>query len=181
MLISFARHGQTNWNVEGKLMGSRFDEPLNEEGHRQAQELSRAARTDFEVLIASPLKRAQQTAEYIKAIYGIPIEIYEEFREFDAGLLSGMKFDNIAEFTGGKLSKEKIQDGPGVGFEEFGGESVEAVRERVLKGIARIKSEHADKRVLVVTHIGVLRILYRLAGREISGRIQNASVIELDL
>ncbi len=181
MNISFARHGETAWNAEGRLMGSRFDEVLSEKGHSQAQELARAVRTDFEVLIATPLKRALQTAEYVKVLYKLPLEIYPEFSEFDAGLVSGMKFENLDAFTQGKLTLEKIQKGQVMGFEEFGGESTEDVTKRVLKGLERLKNSYAGKKVLVVTHVGILRILYRIAGKNVPDNIPNASVVELEL
>ncbi len=181
MNIFFARHGETAMNAEKRMMGSRFDDGLNDEGDRQALELARSLEKDFQVLVSSPLKRALQTAEYIQKILNVPIEVFDEFKEFDGGLLSGMKWDKISELTGGKLSLEKIRSVHEFDFSEFGGESIETLRSRLGAGLDRLKNLHAGKKVLVVTHAGILRALYKRADKPLAERFGNASIVELEL
>lgn len=162
-------------------MGARFDESLNEEGHRQAQELARGLEKDFNVLISSPLKRAQETAGYISALSGLPINVWPEFIERDGGLLSGMKWENIKEYTLGELTLQKLQATYEIDFSEHGGESKEAVRARLTKGIQRVRDEYGGSKVLIVTHAGVLRVICSLFGKVLPTTIGNTSVHEFEI
>jgi broad specificity phosphatase PhoE len=181
MRIYFVRHGETALNAEKRMMGSRFDDSLNDEGHRQAYEMARGMASDFDVVVSSPLKRALETAEYLKTIHKYDIVILDEFREFDGGLLSGMKWDKISELTGGRLTLESLRKAYETDFSEFGGESVEDVRKRVNAGLEKIKTHFPGKKVLVVTHAGILRVLYKMTGKELPALFENGKFIELDL
>ena len=65
MKILITRHGQTNWNVLGKIQGQ-TDIELNENGKKQAKEISEYIRNEnIELIITSPLKRAKETAEIV--------------------------------------------------------------------------------------------------------------------
>lgn len=65
MRLLVTRHGQTDWNVQKKVMG-RCDEPLNEKGFEQAEETRKKLLDEnIDLIICSPLKRAKQTAEVI--------------------------------------------------------------------------------------------------------------------
>jgi len=80
-LIYAIRHGQADWNVEGRFQGSR-DVPLNALGELQADEngvllgdlLGNRAR-DFDY-VASPLERARETMERVRAAMGLPVDDY---------------------------------------------------------------------------------------------------------
>ena len=76
-MIYVTRHGQTDWNVQKKVMG-RCDEPLNETGLQQAEETrNNLLNTKIDIIICSPLQRAKQTAEVINTDRNIPI-IYDD-------------------------------------------------------------------------------------------------------
>lgn len=69
--IVLIRHGETDWNVERRYQGT-SDRPLNEHGVRQAAALADAMRgQQWDVIIASPLKRAWSTAEPLAEALGI--------------------------------------------------------------------------------------------------------------
>lgn len=74
--LYFTRHGQTIWNVEGKVCGA-TDIELTELGHEQAKELGEHIKADKDIkideIVASPLVRAKNTAEHISGITGIPM------------------------------------------------------------------------------------------------------------
>ena len=73
MKIYAARHGQTRWNVENIVCG-RSDIPLTAEGEKQAQALAdKAADCRLDVIIASPMIRAQQTARAVAERCGIEV------------------------------------------------------------------------------------------------------------
>ncbi len=65
MIIYIVRHGQTDYNVEGRY-GGRIDVPLNDTGIKQAQELHEKLKDiKFDLVYSSPLQRAIKTAEII--------------------------------------------------------------------------------------------------------------------
>ena len=78
--IVFVRHGETDYNAEGRLQGQR-DIPLNGRGRAQASAIGRALRTAMpeaiaaleaaEAFIASPLSRTRETMELARAALGL--------------------------------------------------------------------------------------------------------------
>ena len=85
MKLYLIRHGETDWNKEGKLQG-RTDIPLNEDGRADA-ELTRDAmkNIEFQVAFTSPLIRARETAEIILKDRDIPIVNEERIIEVGFG------------------------------------------------------------------------------------------------
>ena len=80
-LVYVVRHGQTDWNAEGRFQGSR-DVPINETGRHQADRNGAALRKllgsdaeDFD-FVASPLGRARETMERIRTAMGLPHQEY---------------------------------------------------------------------------------------------------------
>lgn len=146
MKLLLARHGQTDWNVKGKVQGI-TDIELNETGIKQAKETrEKLLNENIDVIISSPLKRAQKTAEIIGSGRNIPIIIDEAIIERKYG-----KFE-------GKISKEL--DVYGMWNYKLNNkyESVESIQEefnRIENFLNKIKEEYKDKTVLLVTHGGV--------------------------
>ncbi len=91
MKIYLIRHGQTDWNLEGRFQG-REDIPLNEQGIRQAKECGDAiSHENFKAVIMSPLSRAVKTAEIIAESVAVHQIITEEaITERDFSKVSGM-------------------------------------------------------------------------------------------
>ena len=94
MKIYLIRHGETDWNIAGRLQG-REDIPLNERGMRQALDLGRTLSSVKEQIkissiFSSPLSRAYDTASVIAQSLGIEyVEVNDGFTERDFGSLSG--------------------------------------------------------------------------------------------
>ena len=89
MKIYLMRHGETDWNKEGKLQGS-ADIPLNENGIRLAQETAQALKEiPFEAVYSSPLCRARKTAELMRLERQIPIFEDARLKEMSFGRYEG--------------------------------------------------------------------------------------------
>lgn len=146
MKLLLTRHGQTNWNVAGKIQG-KTDIELNETGIKQAEATrEKLLNEKIDVIISSPLKRARKTAEIIGKGRNIPIIIDKEIEERAFGEFEGMKakefdFDGIWNY---KLNKQ---------YE--GVECIEDLFKRIENFLNKIKEEYKDKTVLLVTHGGV--------------------------
>lgn len=108
MKLLLTRHGQTDWNVAGKIQGV-TDIELNETGVKQAQETrEKLLNQKIDVIISSPLKRARKTAEIIKGERDIPLIIDDGLKERCFGKFEGktareFDFDEIWNY---KLNKQ---------------------------------------------------------------------------
>ncbi len=106
MLFYFVRHGQTEANSQGLLAGSGLDHPLNESGHLQARSLAAAIRSHIphplHRLVASNMLRARETAGYLAAELGLPLELNADFREWDLGEWEGHTFEEFGHLLLGE-------------------------------------------------------------------------------
>jgi broad specificity phosphatase PhoE len=96
-VVYVIRHGQTAWNVEGRMQG-RLDSPLTERGRTQADVHGRAlaALGGVERLIVSPSGRTCATAELVNAHLRAPVQLDAALMERDCGVWSGLTIDDIA-------------------------------------------------------------------------------------
>lgn len=90
--LTLLRHGESVGNALGYHQGQ-SDFPLTETGREQARALAnrwQAEKAHFDLVIASPLLRARQTAEIIAAALEVPLVFDWDWMERDAGLLAGL-------------------------------------------------------------------------------------------
>lgn len=164
--LYFIRHGETDWNAEGRYQGSK-DIPLNDIGRGQAdlngkllvQILDRAGRSpaDF-TWHASPLGRTRETMDRVRSAFAMPLpEVAFDKRlvEVSFGIYEGRLH---TELSSGEMAIAGERDASFWDFRPPAGESYEDVAQRVqsfagdtLKGPA-----------IIVAHGGILRILRRL-------------------
>lgn len=151
MLVYLIRHGQTAHNAEGRIQGW-LDVPLNAEGIEQARRLAlRLAAKPINVVYASPLSRAQETARALADLRGAQLILDERLREYNMGDWTGKTGDEIAATT-----SEFKHDGPQ--HQIPGGESAQQMHDRVSAFIGRLMSQHGagKSHVAVVSHGGTL-------------------------
>ncbi len=151
------RHGQTDWNREGKFQGQ-TDIPLNATGLQQAQALAeKLACQSFEAIFSSDLSRAYQTAEAIAAIAHLPIRQDARLREICQGEWEGMNLFQVIE----KYDVDvRSPDRDPVGSRAPGGESLAEVAGRMVEAVREIASQYPDCKVLLVTHGMACACLY---------------------
>jgi uncharacterized phosphatase len=182
--LLLTRHGETAWNANGLIQGSQ-DIQLNENGRAQARRLGSQLRGKHIVKIySSPLSRARETAEIIKAALedglarDIPLLPDPVLAERGFGPLEGR---GLKDLTPVELDFIKRLDTtiPGV-------EALETFRNRVFGFYRRLQREEAavlgnDDYVLVVSHVGQLRVLFTdLLGVTLPEKPRNCAVFELN-
>lgn len=97
--IYVIRHGETDWNRQGRLQGQE-DIPLNETGRRQAEVCGQALqRVRFDRIFTSPLSRARETAEKIARYQSCASENDDGLLERDYGRLSGLTLPEREAFA----------------------------------------------------------------------------------
>lgn len=144
-LICLIRHGETDWNVIGKLQG-RTDIQLNESGILQAEECSEFLKSlQWDVIITSPLKRAKQTAEIINKNLNLPLIEMKDFLERDYGEAEGM------------LKEEKTAAFPNKTYPNQ--EDRLTLKTRVMSGIQEINQRYAGSNILLVAHGAVINAI----------------------
>jgi probable phosphoglycerate mutase len=154
------RHGETEWNAAGRLQGWR-DSPLTANGRAQAEAIAaRLAREPVDALVASDLGRTQATATPIAAALGLTAAPDPGLRERCYGILEGMTWAEIEQRHPEAYARVVARDQD---FPVPEGESGFQFRDRVVDAFERLTEVHRDARVVVVTHGGVLGIVYRRA------------------
>ena len=156
----FIRHGETDWNRQQRFQGQ-TDVPLNEAGHLQAARLAeRLAAERADVLVCSDLLRARQTAEPLADAWAMEAAADAGLREQSFGVLDGLDVPTIKQRHPDlwALWLEQRAD-----FQLPGGESLQQFHRRVLAATGALAERHAGARIAVVTHGGVLDMLWRTA------------------
>lgn len=97
-LIMLIRHGQTNFNVEGRLPGQLPGVVLTDEGRRQAHRAAVAlAGMPLTAVLSSPLERARDTAEIVARGWGVSLELDPRLMDTDVRRWAGQKLDEVAK------------------------------------------------------------------------------------
>ncbi len=156
--IYFIRHGETDWNVELRMQGH-IDRPLNANGLAQAEALGRRFRPEGAVAIySSDLWRARQTAAPLAGALGLGVQHDPALRERNFGRCEGMTIGEIAQAFAAEAEALESGDPEHV---PHGGESRRQHQERVLLCVDRLAQRHSGQTIVVVTHGGVLDVVYR--------------------
>ena len=169
MEIYFVRHGQTIWNVEKRFQGL-SDSPLTELGITQAKLLGEKLKDiKFDKFYSTSLKRAYDTANYIKGNRKQKVEIFDDFVEISMGDMEGIKQEDFKKLYPEQVKNfffNQLEYDPS----SFGGESFLEVRERVIRGLNKfIELNKNYERVLAVSHGATLKtLLHYISGKDIS-------------
>ena len=158
--ILLIRHGETEWNQQGRMQGQ-HDSPLTPLGLHQARQLARRLKdVAFSALYSSDLGRAHQTARCIADASGHDIVADRELRERSFGIFEGLTNHEIEKRHPDlyALFEQRLPD-----FRMPQGESAREFRDRCVGALERIVRGHEGETIVVVTHGLVLDALYRTA------------------
>ncbi len=172
MKIYAIRHGLTAMN-KARLINGHLDEPLAEEGIEQAENARSILPKTLKKIYCSPLLRAKQTAEILNEDLNLPITYNDGLMEVFFGDLEGSDYGIEIQ----EKHKEVVYD-----WHNVGGEDVFDVKKRLLVTLKKINEENLDSEALLVTHGGIIRMLYFLEKGKPQRNIDNLSlhVFELD-
>ena len=153
------RHGETHWNVEGRIQGYSADSPLTGRGEAQARAVGeRLAGEAIDALFSSDLGRTRQTAQPLIAVTGLAAEFDAGLRERSYGVFEGRTYADIEREFPDAWARLASRDPH---FAMPGGESSAQFQARVVLAFESIAERAGGRRVAVVTHGGVLGALYR--------------------
>ncbi len=162
--IVLIRHGETAWNAERRLQGH-IDIVLNDEGMRQADALAQSLSGEhIDVVYASDLQRASQTAAAVAALHGLPVHSEPGLRERCYGIFEGLLYADIASAYPGEFAAWQTRDVDAVmPAGERQAESFRQFYARTMAAISKVACQHAGQRIAIVAHGGVLECAYRAA------------------
>lgn len=146
--LGFVRHGITDWNMEKRFQGQ-LDIPLNDQGRAQARALAqRLGQEAWDVIYASDLLRARETAEISGALLGLEVRTDPRLREVYYGRQEGTT-----------LAERIAQHGDRHELIDWGIETDESAISRGTAVIAEIIANHPGKRILVFSHGELIELI----------------------
>ncbi len=159
MKIILVRHGETVWNVQGRLQG-RLGGPLTFRGRRQMKATARRlAGEKIAHVFSSDLERAMASAREIGNFHSAPVEFLHELREIDCGELESKSLQKAMK-THRRELEARLRDKYNYCFPA--GESYRDVEKRVRPFLRRVKKNFAGKTVAVVSHEAVSRVILKM-------------------
>jgi broad specificity phosphatase PhoE len=156
--LMLVRHGETEWNVQRRYQGQ-SDVPLSEIGNQQAESIAgRLAGQEIDVIYASDLKRAWQTAQVIAAQIGLDLISEPRLRELKFGILEGLTFEE---------AEEKYPEMITAWLDDFNNtperaETIDMFNARIVSLLDDLKRNHDEQVVLLVGHGGSLSEILRV-------------------
>lgn len=160
--VCLIRHGETNWNAEGRLQGS-TDIPLNEVGYQQAKETADYFEgSEWDLIVCSPLKRAKQTAEAINERLNLPLIEMEDIKERGFGDAEGLTIEE-------RLAKYPDRNYPNK-------EQTDVFQKRIMGALRTLSENYPDKKILFVAHGGVIHEILSILSNH-SEEIRNTKLI----
>lgn len=167
--LALVRHGQTDWNLAGRLQG-RTDIELNDTGRHQARSLGRFLKgRGWDLLLASPLARAQETAALIAEQLGAETgPAVHPLIERSFGPLEGRIMAEVSDLEAAEVQHEL--------------ETHRQILDRALPALLQLVQEHEGRRIMIVSHGATMRVIRdALAGGKQAQGVDNGEVIDIDL
>lgn len=157
----FLRHGATDFPEDRYYCDAVEDPPLNPVGLKQAETWAEKLKTkSIAAVYVSPSRRTQETARLATRELSLPSQTLDGLRERSFGLWDGLTTEEIkrkhaAEWAGWKNDL--------LHFAPSGGESLVGFSKRVDQTIQELLSRHTGQTLLVVTHVGPIRMIVAAA------------------
>jgi broad specificity phosphatase PhoE len=150
--ILLTRHGETDWNRDGRFQGH-ADPPLNDRGREQAAQLGKTlADESLAAVYSSPLQRAHETAELVAEPHGLAVLPVDGLREVDVGSWEALTRDEVEHRYPEQFRRWlDYQQG------WTDGETYEQMGARVIAALQELSERHDGQRILAVTHGGPIR------------------------
>ena len=159
-LLFLFRHGETDWNREGRLQGH-TDTPLNATGLAQAEALTERLRLHrLDAVVSSDLTRAWTTGRIVAEGLCVPLISEPGLREAHIGEAEGLYWPEVKNRFGEELSERWFTDDDAA-FP--GGETGLATRTRGLAALRRFADAQPYRRIGVSTHGAMVRQLMKHA------------------
>lgn len=154
--LILVRHGETDWNKEGRYQGQ-IDTELSERGLEQGRRLAQAlAELPIDEFYSSHLKRARMTAQFCADYHGRPVHIDERLQEIAHGTWEGLLAEEVKKDYV-ELLQAWRENPASVQMPE--GESLQELAERSMAAFEKIATDNLGKTVLVAAHDATNKVI----------------------
>jgi broad specificity phosphatase PhoE len=181
--LHLVRHGQTDWNLEGRWQGQ-ADVALNDQGREQAQQSAEKLRpVPLVAIYSSDLIRAAETARAIAVVNPAPLVLEPRLREIHQGEWQGLLVEEIKARYAEAFQQRRANP---LTMASPGGETTQQVRQRALAALSDLLVKHPQGNVAVVSHGYILAVLithfHNIPFERVWEQIpQNGEIIVLDV
>jgi len=154
--IIYVRHGKPDFPRDRLYCDEQEDPPLTDEGVRQAEAAAELLKNEpVDAIYVSPMQRTRMTAQPIIDALKTPFHVDDQLKERPFGLWDGMYFDDIQRDFPDEFKAWKRDP---VGFVPQGGETIHEHSDRIGAAVQRIITSHPGGTVVVVMHVGPIRM-----------------------
>lgn len=154
--LIYIRHGHTDFPTDRIYCDSREDPPLSDKGQEQASNLPNLlSGVTLSAIYVSPCARTLATAHPLAADSKLPVISEERLRERHFGQWEGLYFHEIEQNYPDDYQRWKRDN---AGFAPDGGETVYALRDRLLLALTEILIRHRGETVAIISHVGPIRV-----------------------
>lgn len=153
--IHIVRHGETEWNVKGKLQGHK-DSPLTQLGKAQAHKVKSSITEQIDIAYSSPSKRAIETAQIILNGTNQHIKTTPELKEINLGIWEGKQKKEVEEEYPAEY--KTFWTNPSK-FSLDQAETFEHLQDRAIKAVLKILKIEDGKTVLLVSHHTTIKVI----------------------
>ncbi len=156
------RHGETLANREYRYIGTR-DDALSTSGQTQAIQLAEALSVlPVAAVYSSPLQRTYNTALPIAACHSLEVQRVDDLRECDFGRWEGLSRAEVLERS--SVDAQRLREWEqNTSIAPPGGESFEALQQRVCVVVERLAQAHPNQAIVLVSHVGPIKVLLSAA------------------
>lgn len=152
--IFLVRHGENRANLTKEFSFKLVDYPLTEKGRLQASQTAAFFQDKpIRAIFSSPLKRASETAEIIAAGLNLPVNILEQFREVNVGILERKPPTAEVWEEHNQVISAWFEGHPERRFP--GGENYYELQKRMQTGLAQVMDGLSDHNLIIVGHGGI--------------------------
>ncbi|MEM7333218.1 MAG: MSMEG_4193 family putative phosphomutase [Chloroflexota bacterium] len=153
--IILVRHGENDWVSKHRLAGWIEGVHLNENGHKQAEDVAQRLK-DIEIstIYSSPVTRCMETADYIAKVQNLPIQELPEVGEVRYGKWEGKKIAKLAK----KSLWRVVQFFPSrLRFPN--GEALREVQFRAIQALEDLSEKHQNETIVVCSHADLIKLV----------------------
>ncbi len=170
MKLYLARHGETEWNIKGRIQG-KYDSSLTDRGKHQASQLANSMK-DLSIgeLVTSPTSRTIETAEIVSSVLGVDFVEEEKLIEQNFGELEGHYLEDVRR---NRNNNFKLLQGSSPRNSIKGGESIFQAGNRLKTYCESLVDLNVDGNYLLISHGSIIRSLVWLL---LDGNSEDASL-----
>ncbi len=156
--LYLVRHGETLANREYRYIGTR-DDTLSSHGQTQAIQLAEAlSGLPIAAVYSSPLQRTYHTALPIATRHNLEVQRVDDLRESDFGAWEGLSRTEVLERS--PEDSQRLREWEhNTSIAPPGGESFEALQQRVVTAAEHLAQAHPDQAIVLVSHVGPIKVL----------------------